>query len=209
MEACEEPALRSQTFDLPPIVPEVVEYVQHFRRCKRCNEIVYTLLADHVKRNVFGTGVLAVVGVMTGMLNTSKRKALEVINEVFHIPMSLGGLSNCEAKISQAMASAYDDLKDYVQSQETAHADESGWPLGSGLQGWLWAMCGASAAFFMIHARRTQEAASELLGHFSGILNSKSGNIVKIFGRSYPIRMCHQQTMQPSRLFVKPYFGVR
>jgi len=33
--------------------------------------------------------------VMTGMLNTSKRKALEVINEVFYVPMSLGGLSNC------------------------------------------------------------------------------------------------------------------
>ena len=172
LEDCQEPPMRFQTFDLPPITPEVTEYVQHYRRCTHCGETVYKPLADHIKRNVFGPGVLAIVGVMTGMLNTSKRKAVEVINEVFHIPMSLGGLSNCEAKISEAMASAYNDLMDYVQSQDTAHADESGWKRGNRRKGWLWAMCCASAAFFMIHANRTQQAASELLGRFSGILHS-------------------------------------
>lgn len=172
LEICEEPPLRFQTFDLPPIVPTITEYLQHYRRCKRCGEVVYRPLADTIKRNVFGPGVLAIVGVMTGMLNTSKRKALEVINEVFHIPMSLGGLSNCEAKLSEAMASPYSDLKDYVQSQERAHADESGWRRGNRLKGWLWAMCCTSAAFFMIHTHRTQKAARELLGHFSGVLHS-------------------------------------
>ena len=172
LETCEEPALRIQTFDLPPIVPLIIEYVQHFRRCKDCGEIVYQPLSDQIKRHIFGPGVLAIVGVLTGMLNASKRKALEVINEVFHIPMSLGGLSNCEAKISEAMAETYDDLKDFVQSQDWAHADESGWPLGNRVKGWLWAMACGTAAFFMLHTNRTQEAARELLGRFSGILHS-------------------------------------
>jgi transposase len=172
LEVCEEPPLRFQTFDLPPIRPEVTEYVQHFRRCKGCGETVYMPLDDQIKRNVFGPGVLAIVGVMTGMLNTSKRKAVEVINEVFHIPMSLGGLSNCEARISEAMASPYDDLKDYVRSQDVAYADESSWRRGNRLKGWLWAMVTTTAAFVMIHANRTQEAARELLGPFSGILHS-------------------------------------
>jgi transposase len=191
LEVCEEPALRFQTFDLPPIIPIIIEYVQHFRRCKRCGEIVYKPLADHIKRNVFGPGVLAVVGVMTGMLNTSKRKALEVINEVFHVPMSLGGLSNCEARISEAMTAPYDDLKDYVQSQDKAHADESGWRLGNRLKGWLWAMCGASAAFFMIHTNRTQKAASELLGHFSGILHSDRWSGYNIYNHVRQICWAH------------------
>jgi len=191
LEVCEEPALRFQTFDLPPIMPIIIEYVQHFRRCKRCGETVYKPLADHIKRNVFGPGVLAVVGVMTGMLNTSKRKALEVINEVFHVPMSLGGLSNCEARISEAMTAPYDDLKDYVQSQDKAHADESGWRRGNRLKGWLWAMCGASAAFFMIHANRTQKAASELLGHFSGILHSDRWSGYNIYNHVRQICWAH------------------
>jgi len=172
LEDCEEPPLRFQTFDLPPIVPVVNEFVQHVKRCPKCDNLVYAPLADSIRRNVFGPGVLAVVGVLTGMLNTSKRKALEVINEVFHVPMSLGGLSNCEARISEAMAEPYDDLKAFVQSQDTAHADESGWRLGNRLKGWLWAMASATAAFFMIHTNRTQEAARELLGRFSGILHS-------------------------------------
>jgi len=191
LEDSPDPPLRFQTFDLPPIVPTVTEFVQHYKRCRGCGEVVYTPLANAIKQNVFGPGVLAVVGVMTGMLNTSKRKALEVINEVFHVPMSLGGLSNCEAKISEALADPYDDLKDYVQSQDKAHADESGWRPGNRLKGWLWAMCGASAAFFMIHARRTQEAASELLGHFSGILHSDRWSGYNIYNHIRQICWAH------------------
>lgn len=191
LETCEDPPLRFQTFDLPPIIPTIIEYVQHYKRCKQCGEYVYQPLPDHIKRNVFGPGVLAIVGVMTGMLNTSKRKAVEVINEVFHVPMSVGGLSNCEARISDAMASAYDDLKDYVQSQDTAHADESGWPRGNRLKGWLWAMCCATAAFFMIHANRTQQAASELLGRFSGILHSDRWSGYNIYNHVRQICWAH------------------
>jgi len=191
LEACEEPALRFQTFELPPIVPIVKEYVQHHRRCRGCGDIVYTPLAESIRRNVFGPGVLAVVGVMTGMLNTSKRKALEVINEVFHVPMSLGGLSNCEARISDAMAAPYDGLKEFVQSQDTAHADESGWPRGNRLKGWLWAMTCATAAFFMIHTNRTQEAARELLGRFSGILHSDRWSGYNIYNQLRQICWAH------------------
>ena len=191
LEDCEEPPLRFQTFDLPPITPIVKEFVQYFKRCRGCGEIVYTPLADSIRRNVFGPGVLAIVGVMTGMLNTSKRKALEVINEVFHVPMSLGGLSNCEAKISDAMAAPYDDLKEFVQSQDKAHADESGWPLGNRIKGWLWAMACSTAAFFMIHARRTQEAAMELLGDFSGILHSDRWSGYNIYNHVRQICWAH------------------
>jgi transposase len=191
LEDCQEPPMRFQTFDLPTITPTVKEYVQHYKRCKGCGETVYKPLADHIKRNVFGPGVLAIVGVMTGMLNTSKRKAVEVINEVFHVPMSLGGLSNCEAKLSEAMASPYNELMDYVQSQDKAHADESGWRRGNRQKGWLWAMCCTSAAFFMIHANRTQAAARELLGHFSGILHSDRWSGYNIYNHIRQICWAH------------------
>jgi len=191
LEDCIEPPIRSQTFDLPTITPEVTEHVQHYRRCKRCGETVYKPLADHIKRNVFGPGVLAIVGVMTGMLNTSKRKAVEVINEVFHVPISLGGLSNCEAKLSEAMASPYNDLMDYVQSQDEAHADESGWRRGNRQKGWLWAMCCTGAAFFMIQANRTQAAARELLGDFSGILHSDRWSGYNIYNHIRQICWAH------------------
>ena len=191
LKECDEAPLRFQTIDIPPIKPVVMEYVQKMRECERCGEIVYQPLSDTIKRNVFGPGVLAVVGIMTGMLNTSKRKALEVINEVFGVPMSLGGLSNCEAKIAAAMEAPYHDMVDYVQSQETAHADESGWPRGNRLKGWMWAMCCKTAAIFMIHANRTQEAARILLGQFSGTLNSDRWSGYNIYDHIRQICWAH------------------
>jgi len=176
LKACDEAPLRFQTIDIPPIKPDVIEYIQHMRQCKQCGEVIYRPLSDDIKRNVFGSGVLAVVGILTGMLNTSKRKALEVINEVFGVPMSLGGLSNCEAKIATAIESPYNEVHDYVQSQDRSHADESSWRRGNRLKGWVWTLCCTTAAVFMINASRGQKAARKLLGCFTGTLNSDRWN---------------------------------
>jgi transposase len=164
--------LRHQTVDIPPIEPEVIEYVQHIYRCKDCGAFIYEPLPDEVKRKHFGPGILAMVAVLTGMLNTSKRKALAMINEVFSVPMSLGGLSNCEAQLTDALKHPYNETIEHIREQDVAHADETGWRRGNRQRGWLWAMCCGSAAVFMVHAERGQKAARKLLGAFCGTLNS-------------------------------------
>jgi len=167
----EEPS-RHQIVDIPPIEPEVIEYIQHIYRCKDCGQLVYQPLPDEVKRKHFGPGVLALVAVLTGMLNTSKRKALAMINEVFSVPMSLGGLSNCEAQLADALEQAYNEAIEHIRQQDVAHADETGWRRGNRQRGWLWALCCAGAAVFMVHAQRGQKAARKLLGDFCGVLVS-------------------------------------
>ena len=79
LEECDQEPLRHQTVDIPEIKPVVIEHVQHVRQCKKCGALVYAPLPDEIKRNIFGPGVLAVVGILTGVLNTSKRKALTFI----------------------------------------------------------------------------------------------------------------------------------
>ena len=86
-ETSEEP-LRHQIVDIPPIKPQVTEYVQHIYRCKDCQALVYMPLPDKIRRQHFGAGVLAMIAILTGKLNTSKRKALAMMNEVFSVPMS-------------------------------------------------------------------------------------------------------------------------
>lgn len=162
---------RHQIVDIPPIRPEVTEYTQPVYRCRDCGALVYQPLPDTIKRRYFGPGLLALVGVLTGSLNTSKRKALAVINEVFGVPMSLGGLSACEAQLASSLEPPHQEVMDYVQTQPVAHADETGWPKGNRLKGWLWALCCTRAAGFMIQAGRGQAAAQKLLGLFAGVLN--------------------------------------
>jgi transposase len=171
IEQTEQEPLRHQIVDIPPIEPQVTEYVQHFFRCKDCGELIYKPLPDDVKRQYFGPGVLAIVAVLTGMLNTSKRKALAMMNQVFSIPMSLGGLSNCEAQLASALEQPYNEVAQHIREQKTAHADETGWPRGNRQKGWLWTLCCSTAAFFMVHAQRGQDAAQKLLGTFAGILH--------------------------------------
>ena len=164
--------LRHQVVDIPPIEPEVIEYVQHICQCGDCGAFIYRPLPDEVKRKHFGPGVLSIVGILTGELNTSKRKALAMMNEVFSVPMSLGGLSNCEAQVSDTLEQPYNEAARHVREQDVAHADETGWPRGNRLKGWLWALCCSTAAVFMVHANRGQEAAKKLLDTFAGVLVS-------------------------------------
>ena len=179
-ETSEEP-LRHQVVDIPPIEPQVTEYVQYIYRCKDCGQLVYQSLPDGLKRKHFGPGTLSVVGILTGVLNTSKRKALAMLNEVFSVPMSLGGLSNCEAQLADALQQPYNEAAEHVIEQDVAHADETGWPRGNKQKGWLWAFCCATAAFFMVHANRSQQAARKLMGGFAGKLVSDRYNAYNFY----------------------------
>lgn len=183
--------LRHQVVDIPPIKPEAVEYVQHIRQCQDCGAFIYRPLPDAIKRKHFGAGVLAIVAILTGEINTSKRKALAVINEVFSIPMSLGGLSNCESQISDTLGRPYDEVAEHVRGQNTAHSDETGWPRGNHLKGWLWAMCCSTAAFFVVHANRSRQAARSLIGGFTGTLVSDRYNSYKFYTLSRQICWAH------------------
>jgi len=171
-EKTSEEPLRHQIIDIPPIEPEVTEYIQRIYRCKDCGEFVYQPLPDEIKRKHFGPGTLALVAILTGVLNTSKRKALAMMNEVFSVPMSLGGLSNCEAQLTDALEHPYNEAIKHIRKQDVAHADETGWRRGNRQRGWLWALCCVGAAAFIVHAKRGQQAASKLLGMFSGVLVS-------------------------------------
>ena len=182
LEKTKEKPLRHQIVDVPPIEPDVIEYVQPVYHCRDCGALVYETLPEEIKRRYFGPGLLALVGILTGSLNTSKRKALALINEVFGVPMSLGGLSACEEQIAQALAQPHQELLEHVQQQPRAHADETGWSRGNRQKGWLWTLCCTSAAVFMIQAGRGQAAAQKLLGTFTGILHCDRWSGYNCFG---------------------------
>ena len=182
LEKTAQEPLRHQIVDVPPIQPEVTEYVQPVYHCRDCGAWVYQPLPQEIKRRHFGPGLLALVGILTGSLNTSKRKALAVINEVFGVPMSLGGLSACEEQVAQALAQPHQQLLEHVREQPLAHADETGWPRGQRQKGWLWTLCCGTAAVFMIQAGRGRTAAQKLLGTFAGLLHSDRWSGYNCFG---------------------------
>ena len=101
-----EPPLRFQTMDIPPIKAKVVEYVQHMRECTQCGSVVYKPLSDNIKRNTFGPGVLAVVGIMTGILNSDRWSGYNIYNHVrqicwAHLKRDFIAISEAKGKLGQ------------------------------------------------------------------------------------------------------------
>jgi transposase len=190
VDSGEEP-VRDQFIDVPPVEIDVTEYVRPVRVCTGCDAHVYAPLPEDAPKSCFGAGILALVGILTGVLNVSKRKALMIMNEVFHVPMSLGSLSNCEEQLSESLATPYDEVAQHVREQEVAHADETGWRRGNQLKGWLWTLGCTTAALFMVHAKRGQDAACKLLGGFCGILVSDRWNGYNRFGGLRQICWAH------------------
>ena len=189
-ETYEEP-LRHQIVDMPPIRPQATEYVQHMFRCKDCGSLVYQPLPDAVRRQHFGAGVLAMVAILTGRLNTSKRKALAMMTEVFSIPMSLGGLSNCEGQVTDILKQPHNEASEHTREQVIANADETGWPRGNRQKGWLWVFCCNTSAFFMVHANRNQQAARKLIGDFKGKLITDRYNAYNFYNLIRQICWAH------------------
>ena len=167
-----QPPLRDQFIDLPPIEPDVTEIRRPIMDCAACGQRTYAPLPPDTPKHVFGTGVVAMIGILTGVLNVSKRKAQLMMTKVFNVPISLGAVSSCEERLSRALETPYQEALTAARSEKFGHADETSWPLGNLLKGWLWLLSNNDAAAFMVHQSRGQEAAHKILGDFSGTLVS-------------------------------------
>jgi len=163
LDSGEEP-IRDQFIDLPPVAITVIEYLRHIRICANCKCRVYAALPDDAPKHTFGPGVVALVGILTGVLNTSKRKALMMVNEVFNIPMSLGGLSSCEARLSAALVAPYEEALEHARGSKVGHVDETGWVVGNLRKAWL--LGTEKAVAFKIDESRGGKTAGRFFRHF-------------------------------------------
>lgn len=111
------------------------------------------------------------IALLSGVYGLSKRSVQSILADFFHIPISLGSICVCEAAVSEALAEPVKQARGHVQSAEVLHADETGWREANN-KAWLWVAATGTVTVFMIHAKRGQVAARELLGAFCGVLVS-------------------------------------
>ena len=161
--------LRHQTIDLPPIRPVVVEHQCHALTCS-CGAVTRAALPSDFPDSPFGPGLVAMVATLTGTCHLSRRHALDFLNNVLNVPMSLGGMSNCEAHVVRVLEEPVARVHEYVQRQGVAHADETSFGVGPKQKGWLWVMAVPLAMVFVLARSRAMSVARELVGSFRGVL---------------------------------------
>ena len=93
----DEHAQRSQTWELPPIRPEVIEHRFHAVTCPCC---AHTTAAPFVPPPVFGTRGHGIVATLTGSYHLSRRKTAALLSDLMGLTISLGAVSDMEARVS-------------------------------------------------------------------------------------------------------------
>ena len=161
---------RHQVLELPRIEPIVEEYVLHSLDCA-CGVRTTATLPDGVPTGAFGPSVVAMAATLMGVCRLSKRAVPELMRDVFGLSISVGAVVGCQRIASAALAPPVEEARAFVVEQPVKYADETSWREARG-KAWLWTVVTATVTVFMIHRRRTAEAAHAILGRARGVLVS-------------------------------------
>jgi transposase len=172
LTGCSDPEpYRQQQYDVE-IIRHITEYRKHKIECPCCGGITEGILPEEANESAYGPNAAALVIALTGLFQMSRRMAKLFIEEVTGIPISVGSVSNLEKEMTQAVLPVMEEIEKAAQSAEQGNADETGFGMKKGQQGWLWVLVTPCAVLFRLFSGRGQEWASKLLGCFTGILTS-------------------------------------
>jgi transposase len=161
---------RHQVVDVPVKLSTITEHRLHALVCS-CGERTCAELPEDVPLGAFGPRLVAIVGLLSGAYRLSKRKGREFLADVFGVSMGLGSVTACEQQVSEALATSAEEAREFARAQPVANVDDTSWPERN-KKAFLWGFVTQFVTFFMIHARRTTEAAQEVMGDFTGILGA-------------------------------------
>ena len=160
-----------------PVV--VIEYRLHGYVCPRCGQIVWAQLPEGViEGQLFGPRLQALVGYMKGSLHASYSSLEAFCREVFNINVARSHLCNVIKRVSEALATPYEELKEHIPTEPVLNIDETGWK-DKGIKYWAWVFCSPVISFFWIAKSRSSQVLKEVLGETYG------GTIVSDFFSAY------------------------
>ena len=160
-----------QQYELPVIVPLVVEHARVRLVCPACQKASLANLSAGALSG-FGPRVDAHIALLAGVFRLSRDQVREIVVEVFGIPACTGSIDNAIMRMSAILADPWAELRHAIQRAQAVHMDETTWRL-RGAQQWLWVAASSLVACFRIDPTRTQRAAKELLGEdFGGFVVS-------------------------------------
>jgi transposase len=92
---------------------------------------------------------------------------LEIVQDLFDVPFSLGSVANYETRMTAALAQAHQQALSAVRGSPVKYVDETGWKQ-AGRRRWLWTATTATVATFAIQNARSWEGTCALLGTGGG-----------------------------------------
>jgi transposase len=171
---------RHQIVDLPVLKPLVTEYKLHELECEHCGEKTRAKLPAGVTPKSYGARLAAFVAMLSGESRQSHRQIQAFLSEVFGIEIARGTINGIRQEVSEAVAAASTEAKEFAQQQPVVNCDETGFSQQNRdgknpdeKQAWLWVLVTPLVSVFLVTLSRSQEVAKRLIGEtFTGYLGS-------------------------------------
>ena len=90
LDECSDPEPYCQQHYDVEIIRRTTEYRKHRIECPCCGHTTEGVLPKEANESAYGANIVALVGILTGLCQMSRRVAKMFIGEVFGIPISLG-----------------------------------------------------------------------------------------------------------------------
>ncbi len=154
-EVAAEFAGKRQVIDIPEIKPKVTEH-QVFKKTCKCGHQNLADYPDRVKASVsYGENIESLIGYFHTRQYIPFKRMQEIFNDVFHVPISEGGIHYLLNKLVKKALPAYELIKERLL-QETSLAigsDETGVKI-NGKNHWAWTWQNMKATYISITDNR-------------------------------------------------------
>jgi len=155
--------------DIPP-VNKVVTEVRYIRgQCSKCGEVLRH--PDAVKGPPVTIGHNLAIHLSTmRQAGVTYRKLSSFCTETLGIGLSPSGVLGIVNRVADKLKPYYDILEETLKSQESVHADETGWKV-NGIPWYIWCFCNKKLAYFYPIKSRASQVVKDILGEdFEGIV---------------------------------------
>lgn len=164
-----EPCIH-QKVDLPEIKPYVIEYHLQRGRCSKCGKRQSSNLPAGVTADTFGPKVKSVIASLTGFYKNSKQEVVNILKDVCNLDISIGSISNSEARISAKCKEHYEKIEQQVSESKVLHIDETS-HYNQGKLGWCWMFTSSIGSFLKLtNSRGKKVLESSVFGNSDSII---------------------------------------
>jgi len=162
---------RTQQFELPPIALDVTEFQLGIGVCELCGKTHQAALPAGTVPGVLGPRMLALVTLLEGAHQISRRGVASVLEALVDLRLSPATISRADERVSVALEAPYQEAHTALQAAEAANFDETG-SRRQGKRSWIWLMASATVTVFLVSASRGKEAYEALIAGFKGWMTS-------------------------------------
>ena len=166
-----------QSIELPQIKPIVTEYHIYQKQCSGC---LRKYKSKPKSRRLLGAHAMNIISVLTGFFNNSKREVKEILQQIFNVDVSLGLISNTEARVSEGLAEKYEEIRAAAIDSDYLHMDETGHKQ-KGKRGWCWLAANREVSIFKLDLSRGTKALERFIPDYQGKVISDRYAVYNIY----------------------------